>query len=96
MPFPSPGDLPKPETEPTSPGSLALASGYFTTEPPGKSRGCMTPSEISSETFESPEGKRKMECFPPSEIEWKRETLEGSKWIGMREDGARKDRVGCF
>ena len=56
----------------------------------------MTPSEISSETFESPEGKRKMECFPPSEIEWKRETLEGSKWIGMREDGARKDRVGCF
>ena len=26
-------DLPKPETEP---GSLALAGGFFTTEPPGK------------------------------------------------------------
>ena len=32
-PFPSPGDLPDPEIEPTS---LALADGFFTTEPPGK------------------------------------------------------------
>ena len=31
--FPSPGDLPDPEIEPTSP---ALADGFFTTEPPGK------------------------------------------------------------
>ena len=29
--FPSPGNLPDPGTEPTSP---ALASGFFTTEPP--------------------------------------------------------------
>ena len=29
LPFPSPGDLPDPETEPASP---ALASGFFTTE----------------------------------------------------------------
>ena len=33
LPFPSPGDLPNPGIKPTSP---ALASGFFTTEPPGK------------------------------------------------------------
>jgi len=33
LPFPSPGDLPDPGMEPTSP---ALAGGFFTTEPPGK------------------------------------------------------------
>ena len=33
FPFPSPGDLPNPETKPVS---LALAGGFFTTEPPGK------------------------------------------------------------
>ena len=33
LPFPSPGDLPNPGIEPTSP---ALAGGFFTTEPPGK------------------------------------------------------------
>ena len=36
LPFPSPGDLPYPGIEPTSP---ALASRFFTTEPPGKSLG---------------------------------------------------------
>ena len=30
--FPSPGDLPDPGMEPTSP---VLAGGFFTTEPPG-------------------------------------------------------------
>ena len=33
LPFPSPGDLPDPGIEPTSP---ALASGFLTAEPPGK------------------------------------------------------------
>jgi len=33
LPFPSPGDLPYPEIEATSP---ALAGGFFTAEPPGK------------------------------------------------------------
>ena len=33
LPFPSPGDLPNPGVEPTS---AALASGFFTPEPPGK------------------------------------------------------------
>jgi len=33
LPFPSPGDLPDPEIEPTYP---ALAGVFFTTEPPGK------------------------------------------------------------
>ena len=31
--FPSPGDLPDPETEPMS---LAMAGGFITTEPPEK------------------------------------------------------------
>ena len=34
LPFPSPGDLPNPGIEPMSP---ALACGFFTPEPPGKS-----------------------------------------------------------
>ena len=33
----SPGDLPNPGTEPGSLTSPALAGGFFTTEPPGKS-----------------------------------------------------------
>ena len=33
LPFPSPGDLPDPGVEPTSP---ALAGGFFSIEPPGK------------------------------------------------------------
>ena len=36
LPFPSPGDLPDPGIEPSSPASPALASGIFTSEPPGK------------------------------------------------------------
>ena len=36
LPFPTPGDLPDPEIEPKSPASPALASEFFTTEPPGK------------------------------------------------------------
>ena len=37
LPFPPPGDLPDPEMEPTTPASPALAGGFFTTAPPGKS-----------------------------------------------------------
>ena len=33
LPFPPPGDLPDPGIKPRSP---VLASGFFTTEPPGK------------------------------------------------------------
>ena len=36
LPFPSPGDLPNPGIELTSPVSPALAGGFFTTGPPGK------------------------------------------------------------
>ena len=36
FPFPSPGDLPDPGTEPMSPASPALAGRFFTTAPPGK------------------------------------------------------------
>ena len=35
LPFPSPGDLSDPGTEPTFPVSPALAGRFFTTEPPG-------------------------------------------------------------
>ena len=34
--FPPPGDHPNSGTEHASPPSLALAGGFFTTEPPGK------------------------------------------------------------
>ena len=36
LPFPSPGDLPSPGIEPTSPVSPALAGGFFATETHGK------------------------------------------------------------
>ena len=36
LPFPSPGDRLNPGIESESPTSLALAGGFFTTEPPGK------------------------------------------------------------
>ena len=36
LPFPPPGNLPDPETEPVSPASPAFAGGFITTEPPGK------------------------------------------------------------
>ena len=36
LPFPIPGHLPDPRMGPGSPVSLALASGFFTIEPPGK------------------------------------------------------------
>ena len=36
LPFPSPGDLPYPGTEPGSPTFPALADGFFTPEPLGK------------------------------------------------------------
>ena len=36
LPFPTPGDLPDPGIDPVPLASLALADGFFTTEPPGK------------------------------------------------------------
>ena len=36
LPFPSPGDLPDPGTEPISPAYPALVGRFFNTEPPGK------------------------------------------------------------
>ena len=39
LPFPSPGDLPNPGIEPTSPGSPALQVDSLPTEPPKKPRG---------------------------------------------------------
>ena len=39
LPFPTPGDLPKPGIKPASLVSPALAGGFFTTVPPGKQKG---------------------------------------------------------
>ena len=39
LPFPPPGDLPNPETEPMSLASPALAGRFFTTNFPGGSDG---------------------------------------------------------
>ena len=36
LPFPPPGDLPYPGTEPTSPAPPALVGRFFTTSAPGK------------------------------------------------------------
>ena len=38
LPCPPPGDLPDPRTEPESPVSPYIATGFFTTEVPGKLR----------------------------------------------------------
>ena len=43
LPFPFPGDLPESKIEPTC---LALAGGFFTTEPPGKPLQYMLPSSL--------------------------------------------------
>ena len=48
LPFPSPGDLPDPRVEPTSP---ALAGGFFTAEPPGKPTSSYNGKENSKKPF---------------------------------------------
>ena len=40
LPFPPPGNLPNPGSEPTSPVALALAGRLFATEPPGRNKVC--------------------------------------------------------
>jgi len=45
LPFPSPGDLPDPGIEPTSPVSPALVGEFFTTVPPGKPSGILVHTE---------------------------------------------------
>ena len=44
LPFPPPGDLPDPEMEPESVVPLTFAGRFFITEPPGKSRVTIWPS----------------------------------------------------
>ena len=49
LPFPSPGNLPDPGSEPTSP---ALADGVFTTEPPGKPLALLVEADkLSAQNF---------------------------------------------
>ena len=47
VPFPAPGDLPDPGTEPASLASPALAGGFFTIVTPGKPMSvCLSLSEL--------------------------------------------------
>ena len=53
LPFPPPGDLPNPGIQPESPMFLALAGGFFTTEPPGKPLSmhtCMKNAQVLNDT----------------------------------------------
>ena len=50
LPFPSPGDLPRPRIEPLSP---ALAGRFLTIEPPGKPLGFMTSCIINFELIKT-------------------------------------------
>ena len=54
LPLPSPGHLPNPGIEPTSP---ALAEGFFITEPPGKSKPQLLPPLSLSEFPGGSDGK---------------------------------------
>ena len=49
LPFPPPGDLPDPGIKFKSPKSLALAGGFFTTEPPEKDRQIIRGREFQTE-----------------------------------------------
>ena len=76
LPFPSPGDLLDPGTEPMSP---ALAGGFFTTEPPGKKMLLWPCSNPLSAHLYSPEAaccKHRGLClkalFWPKEHTWPR------------------------
>ena len=48
LPFPTPGDLPNPGIEQTSPVAPALAGRFFTTAPPGKSD--LVPNTLSEDS----------------------------------------------
>ena len=50
LPFLSPRDLPNPGNEPVSPKALALAGGFFTTEPLGKPQCIGQPPEKEIKT----------------------------------------------
>ena len=51
LPYPFPGDVPDPGIKPQSPVSLALAGGFFTTEPHGKLPGLLESLVILSWRF---------------------------------------------
>ena len=61
LPFPSPGDLPNPGTEPMFPVSPALAGKFFTTEPPEK------PKLLDRQIRTSPPGAEDLGIFPNTE-----------------------------
>jgi len=54
LPFTPSGDLPDPEIEAMCPASPTLASGYFTTEPPGKPQTTSRQEYWSGLPFPSP------------------------------------------
>ena len=58
LPFPSPGHLPDPGIEPTSPASPILAGRFFTTKPPGKPK-------IFTQFFFKETTNNHISCFLP-------------------------------
>ena len=74
LPFPSPGDCRNLRIEPVSP---ALAGGFFTTEPPGKSsrKQSLRHKFIRSQEW----GVRFQGCKSEGAGEWGRETEEGCR-----------------
>ena len=57
--FPTPGDLPDPQVEPTSPLSHALAAVFFTTVPPGRRKSISVFNATSIKNFMIVSGVRR-------------------------------------
>ena len=83
LPFPPPGDLPDPGIEPTSPADSALASRFFTTEPPGSHRDF-------SGTYEESNYPRRWEKKQQSILK----VVSYQTWHGMRPPG--EERLYCL
>ena len=76
LPFPPPGDLPNPGTEPASLASPALAGGFFTTVPPGK------PHMLHLGKIEGGRrrGRQRMRCWMASPTQWTWVWVDSGGW----------------
>ena len=63
LPFPTPGNLPNPGIKPTFLASPALAGGFFTTAPPGKSVLCIITKLRHMKVEETERDKRLYHIF---------------------------------
>ena len=72
-PFPTPGDLPKPRIEPTSP---TLTGRFFTTEPPGKPAMEYDSAMKKNEIMSSAATWVDLEMIIPSEVSQRNTSVE--------------------